>query len=106
MRDFLVKLLVLLVLSSNLTWAAEQGAEVSSACAPVDVVSAAENSDASDHHTPNSASHHCCHASVHFTGLPNTSVAILRGPSGLLAPTALTDWQTREIEPRLRPPRV
>jgi len=105
-RDFLVKLLVLLVLSSNLTWAAEQGAEVSGACAPGDVVSAAENSDASDHPTPSNASHHCCHASVHFTGLPDTSVAIQRGPSGSLAPTAPTDWQTREIEPRLRPPRV
>jgi len=105
-REFLVKLLVLLVLSSNLTWAAEQGAEVSGACAPVDVVSAAENSDASDHYSPSNASHHCCHASVHFTGLPNTSVAIQRGPSASLPLIALTDWQTREIEPRLRPPKV
>lgn len=106
MRDFIVKLLVLLVLSANLTWAAEQGGELIGACAPVDVASVAGDAGNSGDHAPSSASHHCCHASVHFTGLPDTSVAIPRAPSASVPLIELTDWQTRDVEPRLRPPRV
>ncbi|MCL7751806.1 hypothetical protein LV475_09405 [Guyparkeria hydrothermalis] len=106
MREFIVKSLVLLVFSANLTWAAEQGVGVSGACASVDVVSVAGNGDESEQHTPDTISHHCSHASVHFTGLPDTSVSIPRGPSSTAPLAELTDWQSRDVEPRLRPPRV
>lgn len=106
MRGFIVKLLVLLVFSANLTWAAEQGVEVFGACASVDVVSAAGSDGESDQHAPGTTSHHCSHASVHFTGLPDTSVSIPHGSSSAAPLAELTDWQSRDVEPRLRPPRV
>lgn len=105
-RDVLVKLLVFLVLSANLTWAAEQGAELSGACAPDAVATASATGHQDDHHAPDSASHHCCHASVHFTGLPDAPVAIPAAPPASSPLTVLADWQSRDTQPRLRPPKA
>lgn len=104
-RDAIVKLLILLVLSANLGWAVGQGAEMNHV-GVADMVASPESGERDNHHPAGDYSQHCCHASVHFTGLPDTSVSIPAGALSIAPLAAFTNWQSRDVEPRLRPPRA
>lgn len=106
MRDTMVKLLIAVILSANLSWATEQGAELFRVCVPDAVAHSVDGQQNQHHPSPTNDAHHCCHASVHFTGLPDTSAAMLADQPVSEPEVTIALWQTRVIQPRLRPPKA